>query len=387
MRVVVVCGKFTPHHLARFAAAERTAGDHGHELICVAIAGLQSDYQWPMAANRPDASHLHTLFPASDYWQVGYRSVRAALGRMLDRLMPQVVVLPGWGFKESLAGLRWCLRNGVGRVVVSDSQAIDTAPSRSRKLVKSVLVKRFHAALVGGTPHTRYLTELGFAADDCYSGCDVVDNELFATARNATGRSDCSTIRMLSCVRLLPRKNLLSVLEALAERPQWHWTIAGDGPQRTVLERRIHQLTLTNRVTLLGHVDYFSLPKVFGEAQIYLQPSLSEPWGLAVNEAMAAGLPVLVSNRCGCREDLVAQQVNGFVFDPTSAATIGAALDRAMIERERWPAMGEASRKIVGQWNVDRFARSLWHACARAHERNFAQAPKRMVERALAIGL
>jgi glycosyltransferase involved in cell wall biosynthesis len=110
-------------------------------------------------------------------------------------------------------------------------------------------------------------------------------------------------------------------------------------------------------------VDYFQLPELYARVDAYLQPSLSEPWGLAVNEAMASGLPVVVSNRCGCHEDLVQEGINGFTFDPSSPRGLVQALQRLWESRERWVEMGQASRAIIAQWGLDLFARNLWRAC------------------------
>jgi len=168
-------------------------------------------------------------------------------------------------------------------------------------------------------------------------------------------------------LRLLPRKNILGVLDVLAHlAKEWTWTIAGDGPQRPEIERRINALGLQDRVRLLGHVDYFQLPPLYAQADAYLQPSLSEPWGLAVNEAMACGLPVVVSDRCGCREDLVQEAVNGFTFDPTEHESLARALERFLACKGRWREMGQASREIIAGWGLDLFAQNFWRACEAA---------------------
>jgi glycosyltransferase involved in cell wall biosynthesis len=168
---------------------------------------------------------------------------------------------------------------------------------------------------------------------------------------------------MLSVLRLLPRKNVLAVLDALPRALQWRWVVAGDGPQRPLVERRISELGLGTRVDLLGHVPYDELPDLYASADVYLQPSLSEPWGLAVNEAMASGLPVVVSTRCGCSEDLVRDGENGYVFDPADRESLHRVLDLMLASRHRWPEMGLASRDIISDWGPDRFARNFWKAC------------------------
>jgi glycosyltransferase involved in cell wall biosynthesis len=110
----------------------------------------------------------------------------------------------------------------------------------------------------------------------------------------------------------------------------------------------------------LKQVD--ELPACYAAADCFVLPSLSEPWGLVVNEAMASGLPVLISRRCGCARDLVREGENGFLFDPTRpdelARLMGLVADGG-VDRA---AMGAASRRIVSGFTVERFAqRAVTH--------------------------
>jgi glycosyltransferase involved in cell wall biosynthesis len=237
--------------------------------------------------------------------------------------------------------------------------------------MKRRLVGLCQAGFVGGAPHARFLDFLGLPANRCFPGCTVADNEWFQ--RRAGPRYVAPelgrTIRMLSCTRLVPEKNLLASLVALSREPgDWVWSIAGHGPLRGEIERSIAELGLVDRVRLLGRVPYEHLPSLYHSADIYLQPSISETWGLAVNEAMACGLPVIVSDRCGCREDLVRDGENGFLFDPRNPEGLTKALARARLDRDRWPEMGQASQRIIADWGLDLYARNFWSACRKAHE-------------------
>jgi glycosyltransferase involved in cell wall biosynthesis len=367
MIAVIVYAKFAPFHCARLEAAGSVGTQRQHRLIGIGVASTQEDYQWPAEGGGSVAYHRVTLFHGRDYWRLRYGEVRRTLHQILDDLKPDVLVLPGWGFKESLAGLGWCLRRGVPRVVISDSQSIDNAQTIGKTRLKRLLVRQFQSGFAGGTPHLRYLRDLGLRQERCVVGCDVVDNDFFSCESGRWRRlheREGSGATLLSCVRLLPRKNVQGVLESLAmQKTSWNWTIVGDGPERVKLERSIQALGLQRRVRLLGHVDYFQLPGLYAQADAYLQPSLSEPWGLAVNEAMASGLPVVVSNRCGCHEDLVQEGVNGFTFDPGSSGSLTQALERLWESRARWGEMGQVSRRIIAQWGLDRFAENFWRAC------------------------
>jgi glycosyltransferase involved in cell wall biosynthesis len=339
--------------------------DRGAKLTCIEIASDQANYSWGRSEYDPNAFDYLTLFDR-DYFSLRYGEMRRALNRTLDAARPDVVVINGWGHKESAAALGWCYRRRVPRVVVSDSQHIDSRRRRWKESVKKAFVSQCQAGFAGGAPHVRYLETLGLPARFCVTGCDVVDNEMFRPRADLSKESNAGpgALRILSCLRLLTIKNVPAALRALSrlEAP-WQWTLAGDGPERERIERCVEELGLRERVKLLGHVPYQELPTLYSAADVYLQPSVSEPWGLAVNEAMSAGLPVLVSNRCGCHEDLVREGLNGYTFDPRSAESLTAAVEKLWGRREEWPQMGESSREIIGTWSLDFFARNLWRAC------------------------
>jgi 1,2-diacylglycerol 3-alpha-glucosyltransferase len=82
-----------------------------------------------------------------------------------------------------------------------------------------------------------------------------------------------------------------------------------------------------------------------------------------VNEAMAAGLPVIVSERCGCAPDLVSDSVNGFAFDPYDVEELSGLLQRvaAMTDAQR-QAMGRAAQRVIADWGPERFAAGLMQA-------------------------
>ena len=98
----------------------------------------------------------------------------------------------------------------------------------------------------------------------------------------------------------------------------------------------------------------------YAHAGCFVLPSTREPWGLVVNEAMAAGLPVLVSDRCGCAPDLVDQGRNGFCFDPLDVNVLTDLLHRMerMPETQRM-AMGRASEEIVSRYSPEGFGASI----------------------------
>ena len=117
---------------------------------------------------------------------------------------------------------------------------------------------------------------------------------------------------------------------------------------------------------LPGFKQYDELPAYYGCAAAFVHVSLTEPWGLVVNEAMASGLPVVVSRRCGCAADLVEEGKNGFVVDPMDSDGIARALVALSRPGCAFAAMGRASETIIARWGLDAFVTGMQNAVAAA---------------------
>ena len=193
------------------------------------------------------------------------------------------------------------------------------------------------------------------------------------TMDNRTIRlSDCPTTGEAETLKaeMLKREDKppASSLQPRACTP-WHLVLLGDGPLRAELCRLISDLGLQDSVLLPGFKQYPDLPAYYGLANAFILPSVSETWGLVVNEAMASGLPVLVSNRCGCAPDLVQEGVNGWTFDPCNTDQLADLMLRlSQAPKQRLEEMGAASRRIIQDWGVERFATGLKAAVDKALE-------------------
>lgn len=145
----------------------------------------------------------------------------------------------------------------------------------------------------------------------------------------------------------------------------WSLVLLGDGPLKAELCRLISDLGLQQWVLLPGFKQYDELPTYYGLASAFVHASTTEQWGLVVNEAMASGLPVLVSNRCGCVMDLVQEGVNGFTFDPCNVEQLAQLMFQiSAFQPVRLSTFGNASREIISHWGPERFGEGLQQAVA-----------------------
>jgi glycosyltransferase involved in cell wall biosynthesis len=139
----------------------------------------------------------------------------------------------------------------------------------------------------------------------------------------------------------------------------WQLVLLGDGPLLSSLRSQVSSLGLQHSVLLPGFKQYPELPAYYAHAGAFIHASTTEQWGLVVNEAMASGLPVLVSNRCGCASDLVQEGVNGFTFDPYDVEQLAQLMFQVSGFGFQVSKFGAASRTIISEWGPERFAAGL----------------------------
>jgi glycosyltransferase involved in cell wall biosynthesis len=407
-KVAVLFHRLGPYHFARLRAAGRLL-----PIVAIESSGVDETYAWDVVTG---ADHFErvTLFDRADAQQLPAAEVAGRVRLALDKVQPAVVVVPGWADNAALGALRWCVQNHIPAVVMSDSTAWDERRASWKEWVKSHIVKMCAAGLVAGTPHKDYIVQLGMPAERVFLGYDAVDNEYFSkgaeevrsprkVAEQQRGEQS-SVVRsqhglpenyFLASARFVEKKNLPRLIEAYAryrtlcedQRLQttdhlssvvrcplsssppsvpWSLVLLGDGPLRETLNSQLSTLNLHGHVLLPGFKQYGELPAYYGLAKAFIHASTTEQWGLVVNEAMASGLPVLVSNRCGCAQDLVREGVNGFNFDPYNVEQLAQLMLKLSTLNSQLSALGSASREIISQWGPERFARGLHDAAETA---------------------
>ncbi|HTB34245.1 MAG TPA: glycosyltransferase, partial [bacterium] len=260
------------------------------------------------------------------------------------------------------------------------SQSTDHPRSWHKERLKSLVVGRYSTAFVGGKSSADYAMALGMPADRIFSGYDVVDNLHFEQgaqrARADQGLRQAMALPArywLASNRFVPPKNLPMLLRAYGRyRAQagdgaYELVLLGDGPLKAELLALRAGLGLEASVRMPGFAQYQELPAYYGLASAFVHVSTVEPWGLVINEAMAAGLPLLCSRACGCAPDLLLEGADGFGFDPFNEDDlVRAMLALGQLDPAGLAAMGAAGRAHIQAWGPDRFGASLAQAAQAA---------------------
>lgn len=367
MKAAFLCDRMGPYHYARLNAANRLA-----EITAIEFSALDHTNAWDPFDNNGRCPKI-TLFEDRPITLQNRQAVIDRVRSVIGELRPQVVVISGWDAPASLIALQWCLETGTPTVLMSESQQQDEWRVWWKELIKRRIVQLNNSGFVGGAPHKAYLNILGMPEERIFTGCDIVDNDFFLQG-SESARQNAIALRkqydlperyFLASSRFVQKKNLRRVLQAYAQylknvkNNPWKLVLLGDGPLKEQIFNLREELGLTEMVLMPGFAQYHDLPVYYGLAGAFVLASTSEQWGLVVNEALASGLPVLVSSRCGCAPALVKQGVNGFTFDPYCIDGLSSHLCHLASDDCPRDAMGAAGRIIISEWEPGVFAENL----------------------------
>lgn len=350
MKISFVIDNLGPYHIARLNAISKYS-----EVFVIEVRGKSLEYDWLPAES--------VTFQRVTLMQMTSGKVpQSALFNALNTVQPHVVFTSGWSGAANLAALLWSGQKKVPVIVMTESQEIDFPRQALVEWVKRRVLSHVSGAFAGGVPHAAYARALGIPGDSMRLGYDVVDNDHFTTAPSEFRRG------FLASARFIGKKNLPFLLRAHAtyrrmhrdadptEMP-WELTILGDGSTRHELESLSRDLG--GGVNFRGFLQYQDLPAVFANAGAFVHVSTTEQWGLVVNEAMAAGLPVLVSSRCGCAFELVKEGENGYSIDPyDEIAWASRMYEIATLNPQNRKGMGEISQSIIKNFTPETHARA-----------------------------
>jgi len=362
--VAILFVNYGPYHLARLNCFQQHCQKLGWNAIGIEITRSGVNYNWQTTLN----SSVTSILGETSLTQVNSDQLVRLLWKKLLQLDIDIIAIAGYSRLSLLVALLWSKWHQKPVILLSDSKEDDETRYWYKEQFKSWIVKAYQAALVAGQPHQAYLEQLGMPSEAIFTGYDVVDNHYFHPDRIGHFPSPISKPYFLAINRFVPKKNLLFLLSSYAQyRNQatatpWDLVLCGDGPLRDTIEQKIKELNLETSVHLTGFLQQEELLPYFANAQCFVHTSIQEQWGLVVNEAMAAGLPVLVSNRCGCFQDLVIEGKNGFGFDPTDSGQLAQQMLKMSSSDQELMEMGKAGLAHIQHFSIDCFAQSLIEA-------------------------
>jgi len=138
---------------------------------------------------------------------------------------------------------------------------------------------------------------------------------------------------------------------------------AGDGEMKPSMEKRIDDLGIASSIRFLGFRNQSQMPATYALGDLFVIPSSIDPWGLAVNEAMNLGLPIIASDMVSSARDLIRHGENGWVYPSGAIDSLAACLsEAASLGREGLRVKGQRSLEIISRWGIPETASGILDA-------------------------
>jgi glycosyltransferase involved in cell wall biosynthesis len=343
-------------------ATPKDQADAGFSIRFDWDVALLEGYSFSWLPNRARHAGVHGFFGCDT----------PSVGAELTRQHFDAVLVNGWNllcFWQAVRGAKSC---GLPVMVRGDSQ-LPTPRGFFRRTVKKLayphLLNRFDAFLSVGTRNSEYLRSYGVSSDRIFSAPHCVDNDFFRSSADSA-RSDFIKLQdrfaipgggttFLFVGKFLPRKRPLDFLGALdrlkhAGHRVWG-LLVGSGPLEK--EMREHAAQHNTPCSFAGFLNQQQIGAAYALADVLVLPSnTEETWGLVVNEAMACGVPAIVSDGVGCAPDLITEGKTGFMYPDGNLEELTDRMESLVQDRT---LRFEMSRRV--QIHIERF--SLDAAC------------------------
>jgi glycosyltransferase involved in cell wall biosynthesis len=302
-----------------------------------------------------------SLFPGSHHF---FGVVNSNAVTRIKKFEPSAILIYGWACLSHIN----LLRSFHGKIQIlfrGDSKLVDDLPF-FRSLVKSILLKWIYKhvdiALYVGTENRAYFKRFGLKESQLVFAPHAIDNLRFQEDNRIESNELRSTlgihpvdIVVLFAGKVNDLKNPRILLEAFCQinHPNAHLVIVGSGDSLLDL-KNLKASEAAMKIHFLPFQNQQQMPSVYQACDLFCIPTKypGETWGLAVNEAMAAGKAILCSTQVGSAIDLVCEK-NGQVFKSEDLPDLKQKLSHLLKDKSRLTELGENSRKKISTWSIE----------------------------------
>ena len=358
-RVVILTEIISPYRIPLFNTLARDAAVDLH-VIFLAETDPQLR-QW-----RVHKEQIAFSYQVLASWRqrIGHSNLllNRGLAPALSAANPDVIICGGYNYIASWQALLWTRVHNVPFLLWSESNQQDLRGGHALvEFFKAEFLHRCSGFLVPGLSARDYLRAHKIKSEIIFIAPNAVDNDFFSGAA-AVARQNAIQIRkdlnlperyLLFAGRLVPAKGVFDLLSAYAKldssaRQNVGLVFAGDGVARRALEAQAGAIS-PGMIRFCGFAQQEHLATYYALAEMLILPTYTDTWGLVVNEAMACGLPVILSRAAGCARDLISDDGHGLLMDPGDVERLASAMQRFIMQ----PGLGAA----VGARNLEHISR------------------------------
>lgn len=313
MKVLILNNDFRVYWKGRLLYLHTCLAQQGIELNAIELFGQGSPYTFDTVTS----THpwWTCLFPSHSSADLDKHAIKKAIFAALYKLQPDVIIAPSIVFYAGALGIAWAKQNGRKFIMFDDAKPTQVKRNFVVQWVKNLITSQVDGFWLPAKSYDADYALFKNRGVHFFYGFSSIDNELF---KSPTGYIPANRT-IISVARLVPIKNFEALLLAWQKIEQhntgYSLLLLGNGPEEASLKQQAEILGLQS-LRFVSAVGNDQLPAYLQQGSAFVLPSLSETWGLVVNEAMASGLPVLLSRNINAAADLLQEGQNGFSFDP-----------------------------------------------------------------------
>lgn len=350
MKVVYLWLTMGPYHIARMNAVSRILGSNNVHIIEIVP---KDDHHWETQSFTKNFIYYSCL-PDEILSHQSIKNAIPILKEILNKIEFDIIINGCGYFDIHLYKFLKKYYKSSKLLLWSESTIQDNPNPWYKLLLKKWLTKIYNGALVAGQLHMEMLLKIGFKAESIQIVGNVVDNSYYSNDNLLKEKKN-----YLFVGRLLSIKNVETLIYAfelcVKNGSDWNLTIVGDGEERNRLVGLVKRLNLTDKIQFSGLVQADRLRELYQEHSVFILPSLSEPWGLVVNEAMASGLPVILSSKCGSVE-MIEHEKSGYIFDPHNKSQLAEFMLKLEFDKQLRNQFVEQSKERIKKYSTEIYA-------------------------------
>ena len=352
---------FGPTHFDRCEAVAALLPDF--EVVGAELTALSAVYSW--APESTSKFQKFTLFENSQSFN--FVSAALALVRVVFRTRAKHVFLCHY---SSLAVLITAIVLRIfGRRVYTliDSKFDDYARYLSREMLKAVWIAPYHGAVAGSLRTMQYLSFLGMRPSRIVGSYDSISTARILTLANAPPAPAGALFRerhFTTIARLVPKKNLFVLIEAYnlyakaCAQPRL-LKIFGNGELEQALREKVSSYGLNDLIVFEGFRQTEDICRALATTLAVVHISTEEQFGFAVIEALQLGVPVIVSENCGARDEFVRTGVNGFLVEPDNPRGMAFFMQQMSEDEALWAKLARGTAEFASQADASFFASAV----------------------------
>lgn len=273
----------------------------------------------------------------------------------LIRFAPDTVVIGGYNSISCWIALTYANLFNKKAVLWSGSTLTSSKVNTSwANFIRRRFISLCNAYISYGSLAKIFLEHYGAKSNLIFQGCNVGDVAYYGQRIHTSTRTDDDITRLLFVGALNKRKGIKELIQALAlvETKNWRLSIAGDGPDKDLLIKQTKAAGLDTLIKFEGFKQKEELLNYYNEADIFILPSLADPFSIVTSEALASGLFTLSSKYDGASVDLIIDGSNGYIIDPQNISEFSKTLESCISSKINLQKKQEIANSVAGKQDI-----------------------------------